>query len=206
MNYLTNKLYYLAISVKTDLNTKIFRTSAYYTPKLVIQSWGKILDHLSLEIKIRKKLYLCSYIKYLYYITVVEMSLINIGDSIDPFYRYKRPRTICEHHKGRTIIVNLEDIAKALHTKASYITYYIQLEKSTSATTNGEIKTIIPQSEVEKIINDFIEKYILCMVCRYPELVTRIYRKELESHCEACGHITTIPKNKFTKIIYKDYH
>lgn len=132
------------------------------------------------------------------------MALINIGESFDPFYRYKRPKSICDYNNGKTTIVNIEEIAKALHTKASYIIYYIQLYKSTP-TNKNEIKAVIPQTEIEGIINDYIEKYILCSVCRYPELVIHKNKKDIEFRCQACGNTMPIEKNKFTKIIYKDY-
>ena len=138
------------------------------------------------------------------------MSSVNIGDSIDPFYRYRRPRALCNYGKNKTtIIINLDDIAKALHTKPSYILYYIQLEKSTSITSSTkkqpEIKMVLPVPEIEKLINNFIEKYILCTVCQYPELVIKQYKSELEFSCEACGNTMPISRDKFTKIIYKDY-
>lgn len=130
----------------------------------------------------------------------------NIGDSIDPFYRYKRPIATVENRSSKTIITNLDAIAKALHTKATYILYYIQLEKSTSISTNGEIKCIINKSDIEIIIDKFIAQYILCNVCNYPELVTQqATNKKLYFSCNACGQIIDIPVNKFTKIMYKDF-
>ena len=135
------------------------------------------------------------------------MSTTNIGqDSIDLFYRYKRPCAICEYRGGKTTIIsNLEDIAKALHTKPFYIIYYIQLAKSTSVTTKGEIKMVISLVEIESLINQFIDEYVLCIVCHLPELVIKKSGKDLEFNCEACGHATRLAKNKFTKAIYKDY-
>lgn len=135
---------------------------------------------------------------------VLEMTT-NIGDIIDPFYRYKRPISIIENKSGKTIITNLDIIAQSLHTKPSYILYYIQLEKSASVTPKGEIKTLLSKLEVEGLINKFIEQYILCNVCNYPELVIEESKKKIYFSCNACGNHIDIPENKFTKIIYKDY-
>ena len=76
----------------------------------------------------------------------------NIGDSTDPFYRYVRPIAIVENRKNMTIITNIENIAKALHTEVKYILYYIQLSKSTSISSKGEIKMILKKTEIEAII------------------------------------------------------
>ena len=132
------------------------------------------------------------------------MSLINIGESIDPFYRYKRPVSIIENRSGKTIISNLDNIAKSLHTKSSYILYYIQLEKSTSVTNKGEIKMELSKNEIEILINKYTEEYVLCALCKYPELVFKELNKKLYFGCNACGHSVEIPENKFTKIFYKD--
>jgi translation initiation factor 5 len=133
------------------------------------------------------------------------MSTINIGTSVDPFYRYKRPVSMVENRTGKTIITNLNDISKALCTKSSYILYFIQLEKSTSVTDKGEIKMILTKSMIEDFINKYIEKFVLCNICKYPELAIKQANKQLYFICNACGNTTEIPKNKFTKIIYKDF-
>lgn len=131
--------------------------------------------------------------------------MINIGDSVDPFYRYRRPLSIVENKTGKTIITNLDAIAKSLHTKSSYILYYIQLVKSIPVGTKSDIKTILTKTEIELLINSFINEYILCTVCKYPELVINQTGKKLYFSCNACGNIMNIPENKFTKIIYKDF-
>ncbi|XWV24781.1 mimivirus translation initiation factor 5 [Tupanvirus deep ocean] len=133
------------------------------------------------------------------------MAMTNIGDSIDPFYRYRRPVSIVENKAGKTIITNLDNIAKALNTKSSYILYYIQLTKSTFITSKSEIKTVLTKSEVEELVNKFIEQYILCTVCKYPELITKKSGKKLYFSCNACGNTMDISEDKFTKIMYKDY-
>ena len=131
--------------------------------------------------------------------------MINIGDSIDPFYRYHRPISIVENKAGKTIISNLTAIAKSLQTKPSYILYYIQIVKSIPCGTKSEIKTILAKSEIELLINSFINEYILCTICKFPELVIKQTGKKLFFSCNACGNVTSIPENKFTKIIYKDF-
>ena len=128
----------------------------------------------------------------------------NIGNTDDPFYRYKRPMSIIEIKSGKTKIINLPAIAQALYTKESYLLYFIQLEKSTFVTSKGEIKMVIPKNEIELLINKFIQNYILCNVCKYPELVIKKHNNKLYFSCNACGNVRTIDENKFTKIIYKD--
>lgn len=139
-------------------------------------------------------------VQFLLRITI--MANIPIGKTDDPFYRYKRPVTIVKHLNNKTIITNLDSISKALNTNAAYILYYIQLQKSVPVIKN-EIKAIIPQPEIETLINEYIEQYILCDICHYPELIIDGTQTKLYFSCHACGYSKDIPKNKFTKIMYK---
>lgn len=128
---------------------------------------------------------------------------VNIGKSTDPFYRYRRPLSIIEHKLGKTIIINLNEIANALHTKPLYLVYYFKLKKSVSVTKRLEINGIITKLELETLINQFIDEYILCNICGYPELITIKSEKSIYFRCDACGNIINIVKNKFTKIFDK---
>ena len=134
--------------------------------------------------------------------------LVNIGNLTDPFYRYKRPISIITNKSGKTTIVNLYEIAKALETNPKYILHYIKLNKSVAITNNNEIKSIISKLDIEKLIDTFINEYILCSKCNLPELIIKKEsdkNKKLYFSCKACGNIYFIPENKFTKIIYKNY-
>ena len=91
--------------------------------------------------------------------------ITNIGNSIDPFYRYTRPIAIVINKTKSTVITNIENIAKALHTESKYILYYTKVVKSTSIAANGEIKMVLSKSQIEDIINNYIDEYILCKNC-----------------------------------------
>lgn len=130
--------------------------------------------------------------------------MINIGDSLDPFYRYQRPIAIVSYHARCTSIDNLNEIAKALQTNAKYLLHYIKIEKSVGVLKNNDIKSIIDKKEIEDLINKFIKKYLLCTKCHLPEIIIKIYHHKLFLDCNACGNITFLPENQFTKIIYKD--
>ena len=47
-----------------------------------------------------------------------------------------------------------------------------------------------------KILNKFIDEYVLCPVCKLPETVLTLkHKKDLYHHCEACGAESLIDVN-----------
>ena len=83
----------------------------------------------------------------------------------------------------------------------------IHLVKSVPITPKGEIKTNLNKNQIEDLINNYIEEYVLCKKCKYPELVIKknSNNNKIYYSCNACGHSENICENKFTKIIYKDF-
>jgi translation initiation factor 2 beta subunit (eIF-2beta)/eIF-5 len=144
----------------------------------------------------------------------------NIGNTTDPFYRYRRPKAIITTKFNKISITNLEEIATALHTKSSYILHYFKLKLSVPIGTKGEIQCNLNKDGIENVINQFIEEYILCEICKLPELfiqkditsiapeksnkINQSNQSKVYFVCKACGHSVEIKENKMTKIFLKD--
>merc|ERR1712087_844523 len=118
----------------------------------------------------------------------------------DPAYRYKMPRIISNKEgrgKGsKTSIMNLGDVAHAIKRDPMYLTKFFgyELGAQTSytnkkgegerAVVNGHHDTPIFQ----KLVDDFIEKYVLCTGCHLPEIDMVVSKKGLVvATCKACG-------------------
>lgn len=122
---------------------------------------------------------------------------LNIPSYIeDPNYRYKMPKLILKiEGKGngiKTNIVNLNDAAKALGVPAEYPLKYMghELGAHTECKEKGYEAYIIngeKTSDVLKNLMDkFIEKYILCPRCKYPEMYM-VVKKKISGICKSCG-------------------
>merc|ERR1712113_1372349 len=129
------------------------------------------------------------------------MAMLNIPSSVeDPCYRYKMPRIIsnkeCRGKGSKTSIMNIGDVAHAIQRHPIYLTKFFgyELGAQTSytnkkgegerAVVNGHHDTQIFQ----KLVDDFVEKYVLCMRCHLPEIDMVVNKKGLvAATCKACN-------------------
>jgi translation initiation factor 2 beta subunit (eIF-2beta)/eIF-5 len=138
--------------------------------------------------------------------------MINIGNTKDPFYRYKMSRPIlCQEGKNqntRTIIKNFKTICEELNREPVYIEKYIRyklnlrtkcLEHELIVHGNHEV------SGIQKIISEYINDYVLCNTCQNPETFI-VNNKTINAlKCIACGSVTRIDckNDKYNKYLLK---
>lgn len=115
---------------------------------------------------------------------------INIGkNKDDPFYRYKRniiDITYNNKKGGTTTINNMNIIAKQLKVPEEFVKKFYKIIKKSGRPmlSNGVFKGKLEINDLEELLEQMIEKYLLCSKCELPELVGKT--------CNACGNV-----NKF---------
>jgi len=119
---------------------------------------------------------------------------VNIGgNQEDKSYRYKMPQ-LQTKIEGRgngikTVIVNMVEIAKALHVDPAYPTKYFGYELGAQSTfgdraiVNGQHTA----ADLSKLLEKFVETFVLCPKCRLPEITLSVKKGELIVDCAACG-------------------
>lgn len=127
---------------------------------------------------------------------VEEKMSLNIGGSVDAFFRYKMP-DIQVKIEGRgngikTIIPNMADIGAALKRDPAYPTKYFSTElgalsqwddKRNVGVVNGEHS----KETLTKLLADFINRYVLCPQCKLPETDLKVKNGQIMAKCKACG-------------------
>lgn len=120
--------------------------------------------------------------------------MINIPSSVkDSSYRYKMPKMQLKQESRlngvKTNIWNVEDVAYALRVPSKAIMKYLcdvlgaNMEKSSIIKGNHTYDVML------KHLDKFIEKYVICSKCRYPELTRAVEGKdELTYRCNSCGN------------------
>eukprot|EP00919_Chromeraceae_sp_WS-2016_P051068 GHVR01121065.1.p1 GENE.GHVR01121065.1~~GHVR01121065.1.p1 ORF type:complete len:512 (-),score=163.11 GHVR01121065.1:278-1813(-) len=124
--------------------------------------------------------------------------MINIPSTRDdPHYRYKMPELVAKvEGRGngiKTNIVNTVDIARALKRPPSYVTKWFGCElgalsnwyeKEEKAIVNGAHQ----KEELLRLLDKFIEKYVLCPNCHLPEIDLVVKNGMIGCKCNACPH------------------
>lgn len=133
----------------------------------------------------------------------------NIGNTSDPFYRYKMDHMTVNYtgknQNTRTHLTNLDAISKQLITKSSYIIKFMSSRLGTLGKYDTKIQTWYLKGRVgievlSNLLNEFIEIYVKCIICGNPETYLIAKRgKPLCMRCFACGNKCTPYDKKDTK-------
>lgn len=118
----------------------------------------------------------------------------------DTNYRYQMPCIQIRHEKAKTIIVNIEEISKALKRNSTELIKYISISLSTqhkNYTLSGSYSIV----DINKWIHQYIEDFILCNRCRLPETNYVVNENKLHKSCESCGSKSEIKEHKLLKYI-----
>ena len=87
----------------------------------------------------------------------------------------------------KTNITNLTDIANALRVPDSSIIKYFCAEVGANQEQTSIVKGQHSVESLQKLLDKFIVKYVLCGRCNYPEVVHEVQKKELVGVCNACS-------------------
>jgi translation initiation factor 2 beta subunit (eIF-2beta)/eIF-5 len=81
---------------------------------------------------------------------------------------------------GMTEILNWREVCQQLNVTEESLRKYIIKKIGCPIDSKGIIKGRKTAQDIDTVIQDFIEKYILCRQCKLPELSTDLI-------CKACG-------------------
>jgi translation initiation factor 5 len=120
------------------------------------------------------------------------------GDKNDPAFRYKMS-SIVGKIEGRgngikTVIVNCADVAAQLHRPTEQLCKFFGCELGAqSRWVEQDQKAIVtgahPTAELQRLVDVFCDKFVLCPSCNLPETTLKIKSKrgEIWHVCAACG-------------------
>ncbi|KAI8815868.1 domain found in IF2B/IF5-domain-containing protein [Fimicolochytrium jonesii] len=123
---------------------------------------------------------------------------INIRrDVSDKFYRYKMPKLISKiEGKGngiKTVIPNMSEVARALSRPSTYTTKFFGCELGAQVNCDAKNDRYVVNGahdaeKLQKLLDIFIEKFVLCASCKNPETVLVLTKDDfIMKDCKACG-------------------
>jgi translation initiation factor 5 len=119
----------------------------------------------------------------------------------DPGYRYTRPQiqttyTTQENRQVLTFLPNLARISRILRVSVDILARYLADEnKCTSQLPAGSetprLSGTHSVESLEKALNKFIDRYMLCKSCQFPEIVVSGPQNgiKIKTTCLVCGHV-----------------
>ena len=110
----------------------------------------------------------------------------------DPNYRYKMSKMqLKQESRGngvKTNIFNLDEVSAALRVPSESIIKYMCAELGANKEGTSIIKGNHTYDMMLKQLQRFIEMYVICKNCKYPELRMFVEGKnDLKSRCNSCG-------------------
>ncbi len=134
---------------------------------------------------------------------------MNITNSEDPFYRYKRPKFELQTFNKKIWILNIQKIAKSLNREPKLLEKYLGKCCSTSTKIikqkTLEINAVFDTPKLDTFLQIFIDRYVLCPSCDIPETSLSKKNNKIEFDCCACGHTNQLDmKYKFDSLIYNN--
>jgi translation initiation factor 5 len=126
--------------------------------------------------------------------------MLNIGlpeVAKDSSYRYTMPSLVTKiEGRGngiKTVIVNMTDVAKALHVNPAYTTKFFGIElgaqsKYNDAKERSVVNGAHQASDLQEHLQKFVELYVLCTRCHYPEIKWDVRKSAIKVDCAACGY------------------
>jgi translation initiation factor 5 len=122
----------------------------------------------------------------------------------DPFYRYKMQSIVFRTERTKTVISNLFQIANDLKRDPHIMINFIKSKVSSAMKIQGTdvvISNAMNHKKIQEALYEFIEYFVLCPRCRFPESNLEIAEKNINHNCNACGMISSIDSNKNTEKI-----
>ena len=132
-----------------------------------------------------------------------KKKIVAIPKSIDdPFYRYSREITEIRYTKRNIELPNIDKVACALERDITELCQFIKLKINRQikiAELDGKLSVTIPNFDtkeldvdIDDIVEDYINKYVVCPDCKIPETRYKIKQKSVKIECKACGKLNQI--------------
>ena len=143
----------------------------------------------------------------------LKMCSINKDMRSDPHCRYKMSCITGKKESSgngiKTCIVNCAEVAGQLHRTPGELCKFFGCELGTQSRITKDNRVIVNGAHTDKVLQQildvFIDKFVLCPVCKLPETKLSVKSNgDIYHKCKACGKNSLVdPLHKLCKFIVK---
>lgn len=104
--------------------------------------------------------------------------------------RFTIPIPSCVNVGNKTYILNFNEIAEKLNRDPDHILKFLSKEMATSSVIMGSrvlFQGRFPESTIKRLIEIYINRFVICPICKRPDTKLVKEGKFLFLICEACG-------------------
>jgi len=129
------------------------------------------------------------------YREMLERAHKQLPRKVEKYDRFEVPRADIVRVGKKTIIQNFKEICEALNREPKHLLKFLTGEMATLATLEGGraiFQGVFKEDTVKNLIETYVQRYVICPVCKRPD--TRIVKEKRISFlvCEACGARSSI--------------
>jgi translation initiation factor 2 beta subunit (eIF-2beta)/eIF-5 len=129
---------------------------------------------------------------------MTKINVSGLTEITDIFYRYKMDKITVVYEKNKTVLLNIEQIAKDLNRDVGQIIKF--LKKSIGSNINNKkgkiiIAKVVTCDELQNYLKTYIEYCVICPECHLPETHFSI-ESGLFMDCDCCGNKQKINVSK----------
>ncbi|HEC72200.1 MAG TPA: translation initiation factor IF-2 subunit beta [Thermoplasmatales archaeon] len=124
------------------------------------------------------------------YKNLLKQLIQNVSTKTDKSTRFEVPKAEIIYEGRTTIIKNFDKIIDTINRDADHVMKYLLRELGTAGEKVGNRAVFqgnIPEHQIQKKINDYVETYVICEECGRPDTHLVKEGRTVLLRCDACG-------------------
>lgn len=124
------------------------------------------------------------------YEMLLKRGVKNLPEIVVETSRFEVPKVKGHIQGNKTIISNINDIVNSISRPAAHLVKFLLKELATPGELKGNflvLGTKVSASRINEKINEYVQKYVICPVCKKPDTKLKKEGDFMFISCQACG-------------------
>ncbi|MEK6887259.1 MAG: translation initiation factor IF-2 subunit beta [Nanoarchaeota archaeon] len=124
------------------------------------------------------------------YQNLLKRGIKQLPEVMEEISRFETPKVKGHLQGNKTIISNINEIVEKLRRPAAHIVKFLLKELAAPGEIKGYffvIGTKISASRINEKLSEYVEKFVICPVCKKPDTKLKKEGNFIFINCQACG-------------------